>query len=118
MLNDSKFIGFLTATPVLKTYRNKPCAKVTLAVPRDYKVKDNNGKVIYPADFIPCVICNFKGIKDMQKGRKICASGRLETASYENEDGTKKYSFCLVVQKWYFLDPNPQIQNKKKEEST
>ena len=83
-------IGCLTRDPEVRyTQSGKACAKFTLAIDRR-KSTDGNQQ----ADFIPCVawektaevISQYTG-----KGRKIAVEGRIQTRSYDANDGSKRY---------------------------
>ena len=96
-------IGRLTRDPEVRyTQSGKACARFTLAIDRR-KSGDGNQQ----ADFIPCVawektaevISQYTG-----KGRKIAVEGRIQTRSYDGNDGTKRYVTEVVVQSMEFCD--------------
>ena len=96
-------IGRLTRDPEVRyTQSGKACAKFTLAIDRR-KSSDGNQQ----ADFIPCVawektaevISQYTG-----KGRKIAVEGRIQTRSYDGNDGTKRYVTEVVVNSVEFSD--------------
>ena len=66
----------------------KEVANVTLAVQRAYK----NEEGIYEADFIDCTLWNAiakNTVEYCKKGDIVGVKGRLQSDSYEKEDGTK-----------------------------
>ena len=96
-------IGRLVRDPNVKyTQGGKACAKFTLAIDRR-KSADGNQQ----ADFIQCVawekiaevISQYTG-----KGRKIAVEGRIQTRSYDANDGSKRYVTEVVVQSMEFCD--------------
>ena len=96
-------IGRLTRDPNVKyTQSGKAYASFTLAIARR-KSADGNQQ----ADFIQCVawektaevISQYTG-----KGRKIAVEGRIQTRSYDAQDGNKRYVTEVVVQSMEFCD--------------
>lgn len=77
-------------------------AYVTVAVPRSYKNVDGT----YDTDFIRCTL--WGGIAEntceyCKKGDIVGVKGRIQTSSYETEDGNKKYAMEVVAEKISFL---------------
>ena len=94
-------IGRLTRDPEVRyTQSGKACAKFTLAI-------DRRGNGEKKEDFIQCVawekiaevISQYTG-----KGRKIAVEGRIQTRSYDANDGSKRYVTEVVVQSMEFCD--------------
>lgn len=82
-------IGRLTRDPEVRyTQSGKACAKFTLAIDRR-KSSDGNQQ----ADFISCVAWE-----------KIAVEGRIQTRSYDAQDGNKRYVTEVVVQSMEFCD--------------
>ena len=100
MLNKLCCIGRLTKDPELRrTQQGTAVASFNLACNRTFKSADGQ-----EADFIPCVIWN-KGAENVErycsKGSLVGVEGRIQTRSYENSQGQKKYIvevICDVVQ--------------------
>lgn len=96
-------IGRLTRDPNVKyTQSGKAYASFTLAIDRR-KSGDGNQQ----ADFIQCVA--WEKIVEIisqycTKGKKIAVEGRIQTRSYEANDGTKRYVTEVVVQSMEFCD--------------
>lgn len=102
-MNKVVLTGRLTTDPDI---RNAPSgmlvARYRLAVPRKYK-KDGEQQ----ADFISCI--TFGKSADfaeryLQKGTKICVSGRIETGHYTNKDGKTVYTTEVVVEEHEFCE--------------
>lgn len=103
MMNRVCLNGRLTKDIELRhTQNNVAVAQFTLAVPRRFK--NSNGD--YESDFINCVaykqtaeILN----KYIGKGDLIGIEGRIQTRSYDNQDGKKVYVTEVIVENVEFL---------------
>lgn len=105
MLNKTTLIGRLTKDPELKftAANSKAVASFTLAVNRPFSNKQGERE----ADFIPIVVwgktaenCgNYIG-----KGSLVGISGRIQTRSYEGQDGQKRYVTEVIADEVHFLD--------------
>lgn len=96
-------IGRLVRDPNVKyTQSGKACAKFTLVIDRR-KSSDGNQQ----ADFIQCVAWEKTAEVISQycaKGKKIAVEGRIQTRSYDANDGTKRYVTEVVVNNMEFCD--------------
>lgn len=103
MLNQIIIVGRLVQTPeVVTTESGKHMTYITVAIPRSYK--NENGE--YETDFIDCVLWEAVAVNTSeycQKGDVIGVKGRIQTSSYETEDGNKKYAMEVVAEKISFL---------------
>ena len=103
MLNHVVVAGRLTSDPVVEETENgKKVSSITVAVPRSYKNVDGT----YDTDFIRCTL--WGGIVEntceyCKKGDIVGVKGRIQTSSYETEDGNKKYAMEVVAEKISFL---------------
>ena len=103
MLNQIVIAGRLTSDPVVEEKEDgKKISTITVAVPRAYKNVDGT----YDTDFIKCTLWN--GIAEntaeyCKKGDIVGVKGRIQTNSYENEDGEKVYTTDIVAEKISFL---------------
>lgn len=101
MLNQVTLMGRMTRDPELKyTANEKAVVSFTIAVDRDYKGED-------AADFIDCVAWNKTA--DMidryfHKGERIIVSGRIQTRTWETNDGKKRKATEVVVDRAYFVE--------------
>ena len=97
--------------PDINVTSNTTVAKFTLAVNRFKKGE---------ADFINCVafgktaenIANF-----FFKGNQIAIKGRIQTGSYDAQDGTKRYTTDVVVEGFDFIDGNKKDNNTSSDEN-
>ena len=101
-MNKVHLIGRVVRKPEVRyTADGKGIARYTLAVSRKYK----NGK--QDADFINCIAFNKNAQfaeKYLERGMKICVSGRIQTGSYSNRDGQKVYTTEIVVEEQEFAE--------------
>ena len=103
MLNQFVGVGRLVAEPSAKEMEDgKKVSNITIAVPRSYK--NENGE--YDTDFVDVVLWN--GIAEntaeyCHKGDIIGVKGRIQTSTYETEDGEKKKATNIVAERVTFL---------------
>lgn len=94
-------IGRLTRDPEVRyTQSGKACAKFTLAI-------DRRGNGEKQADFIQCVAWEKTAEiigNHCTKGKKIAVEGRIQTRSYDANDGTKRYVTEVVVNSMEFCE--------------
>lgn len=103
MLNQVVLVGRLTDDiEVISKENGKKVSSLVLAVQRSYK----NSEGIYEADFIKCTLWNAVASSTSEychKGDIVGIKGRLQVNSYEDKDGTKKYSTEVIAEKVTFL---------------
>ena len=109
MLNQVVLVGRLTQDPeLIESNSGKKVSSITLAVQRTYK----NSEGIYEADFIRCILWDAiaANTKDYcHKGDVVGVKGRIQTQSYEDKEGIRKYRTDVIAEKVTFLSSN----NKK-----
>lgn len=109
-MNNVSLIGNLTRDPEVR-YTQSGMAVATLSVAIN-RGKDKNGED-RGADF-PRVIVFGSQAENCQKylckGKKIGVTGRIQTDSYEREDGSKVYTTDVVASRVEFLSPSGQPQ--------
>ncbi|MFJ7950360.1 single-stranded DNA-binding protein [Lysinibacillus sp. NPDC096418] len=105
MINRVVLVGRLTKDPELKyTPNGIASCRFTVAVNRTFKGQNNEQE----ADFISCVawrkqaenLANF-----MKKGSLVGLEGRIQTGSYEGQDGKRIYTTDVVADSVQFLEP-------------
>ena len=110
MINRVVLTGRLTRNPELKTTQSElSVASFTLAVNRQFT--DANGN--RGADFINCVIWKKSAenlCKFTHKGSLIGVDGRLQTRSYDNNNGQKVFVTEVVVDSFSLLEPKNESQ--------
>ncbi len=116
MLNQLVIVGRITKEPELKELENgKVLTNLTLAIPRAFK----NAEGVYETDFIECTLWEAiarNTVEYTKKGDIVGIKGRIESNSYEKEDGTKVHKLNVVAEKVTFLASKSQDQNREKEE--
>ncbi|MDD2181203.1 MAG: single-stranded DNA-binding protein [Bacilli bacterium] len=109
-MNRVSLVGRITAKPELR-YTNSqiPFTRFTLAVNRTF----SNAQGQKEADFIGIIvwrkpaenICNY-----LDKGSLISVDGRIQTGSYDDKEGNKRYTFDVVSDNVQFLESKAQAQ--------
>ncbi|MFL0267548.1 single-stranded DNA-binding protein [Candidatus Clostridium radicumherbarum] len=111
-MNRVVLIGRLTKDPEMKVFEEsgKVNTKFTLAVERSFKNKNGERE----ADFIPVTFWGKRAEivnEHLVKGKLISVTGRLQTHSYEDAEGKRKYIAEVIADEFQFID------SKKKEEN-
>jgi single-strand DNA-binding protein len=105
MINRVVLVGRLTKDPELRyTPSGVPMARFTIAVNRTFSSQSGERE----ADFIGCIawrkqaenLANF-----MKKGSLIGVEGRIQTGSFEGQDGKRVYTTDVVADSVQFLEP-------------
>lgn len=114
-MNKVELIGRLTKDPEERYTQttNTMVANFTLAVNRRYK-KDGEPD----ADFINCVAWKKTAefiIKHFKKGNQIGLAGRIQTRSYDDQNGNKRFITEIIAEEIYFADGK---KNEEPEEPT
>jgi len=104
MINNVTLVGRLTKDPDLRyTSSGTGVATFTLAVNRNFTSADGNRE----ADFINCVIWR-KPAETLanyaKKGVLIGVTGRIQTRSYDNQQGQKVYVTEVIADNFQMLE--------------
>lgn len=104
MINNVVLVGRLVRDPELRyTPSNQAVATFILAVNRNFK--SQNGE--HEADFINCVIWRQQAenlANWAKKGALIGITGRIQTRSYENQQGQRVYVTEVVADSFQLLE--------------
>ena len=112
MINNVTIIGRLTRDAELRyTPSNIATAQFNIACNRNFK--NANGE--YDADFINCVMwreqaerfCNWT-----KKGMLVGITGRIQTRSYEGNDGKRVYVTEVVAENFQVLEKRDNTANQ------
>lgn len=112
MINNVTLIGRLTRDAELRyTPSNIATAQFNVACNRNFK--NANGE--YDADFINCVMwreqaerfCNWT-----KKGMLVGITGRIQTRSYEGNDGKRVYVTEVVTENFQILEKRDNTANQ------
>lgn len=102
-MNKVILIGRLARDPEMRTTASGTnVTRFTLAVSRPFQ--DQNGE--RGADFINCVAWRRQAeniAKYCVKGSQVAVEGRIQTGSYDAQDGTKRYTTDIVCDNCTFL---------------
>jgi len=104
-MNKVILMGRLTKDPELRytTTSNIPVATFTLAVERRFQKQGEERQ----ADFIPIVVWDKQAefcSKYFQKGRQVAVVGRIQTRSWDDNEGKRHYVTEVVAEETYFAD--------------
>ena len=112
-MNRVSLVGRITAKPELRyTNSQLPYTRFNLAVNRTF----SNAQGQREADFIGIVvwrkqaenICNY-----LDKGSLISVDGRIQTGTYDDKDGNRRYTFEVVADNVQFLETKAQAEARK-----
>ena len=104
-MNKVILMGRLTRDPELRytTANSTPVCSFTLAVDRRFNKQGEERQ----ADFINIVtwgktaeFCS----KWFKKGRQVAVSGRIQTRTWDGEDGRRRYATDVIAEDVYFAD--------------
>ena len=112
-MNRVCLVGRLTTKPELRyTNSNLPFSRFSIAVNRTF----SNSQGQREADFINIVVwrkqaenvCNF-----LDKGSLVSVEGRIQTGSYDGQEGNRRYTFEVVADSVQFLESRAKTQNRE-----
>lgn len=110
-MNKVILVGRLTRDPELRsTTSGFNTANFSVAVQRNFKNKDGN----FDADFINCVAFRNQAdfvSKYFKKGNMIGLEGRIQSRSYDANDGTKRYVTEVLVDNVEFVGSKNDSSN-------
>lgn len=113
MINNTVLVGRLTKDVELRyTPSNVAVATFTLAVNRTFK--NENGE--READFINCVMWRQQAenlANWAKKGALIGVTGRIQTRSYDNQQGQRVYVTEVVAETFQLLESKGQQGNQQ-----
>nr|DAQ11759.1 MAG TPA: Single strand binding protein [Caudoviricetes sp.] len=111
MINNVVLVGRLTRDPELRyTPSNVAVATFSLAVNRNFKNQAGD----YEADFISCIMWrkqaeNFTNW--LKKGALVGITGRIQTRSYDNQQGQRVYVTEVVAESFQILEKKDNAAN-------
>ena len=112
MINNVVLIGRLTRDVELRyTPTNVAVATFTLAVNRNFKNADGERE----ADFINCIMWRQQAenlANWTKKGMLVGITGRIQTRSYENQQGQRVYVTEVVAESFQVLEKRDNAANK------
>lgn len=113
MINNVVLVGRMTRDAELRyTPSNQAVATFTLAVNRNFKNQDGERE----ADFVNCVIWRQQAenlANWAKKGALIGVTGRVQTRSYDNQQGQRVYVTEVVAESFQLLESRGQQSNSQ-----
>jgi len=105
-LNKVMLIGHLGSDPELRyTEGNVPVTTFNVATNESYK--DQNGNLVERTEWHRIVAWRKLAelfAEYLKKGSKVYLEGKLQTRSWDDKDGNKRYTTEVVVNEFMFLD--------------
>ncbi|CYV39164.1 single-stranded DNA-binding protein [Streptococcus suis] len=112
MINNVVLVGRLTRDVELRyTPSNQAVATFTLAVNRNFKNQSTGER---EADFINCVLWRQQAenlANWTKKGHLIAITGRIQTRSYDNQQGQRVYVTEVVAESFQVLEKRDNSAN-------
>jgi len=107
-MNRVELVGRLTRDPEARTSSSgMTITRFTIAVDRPVRQgNDQSNGQNSQADFIGCVAFGRQAetiAKYMAKGRQMAVEGRIQTGSYDGQDGQRHYTTDVVVERAEFI---------------
>lgn len=117
-MNKVVLVGRLTRDPEVRTLPSgQPVASFSIAVNRNFK----NREGVIEADFINVSIFGRQAEnvgKYCFKGNRIGVDGRIQTRSYDAQDGTKRYVTEVIAENVEFLETKKESQGYSREDDS
>lgn len=117
-LNQVALVGRITKDPELRQLsEGRMQTSFIIAINRNYK--NANGGI--DADFIPCSVWGKLAtnvVKYCGKGSLIGVGGRLQTRSYERDDGKRVFVIEVVAEEVRFLALKERVDKVSQKEQT
>ena len=112
MINNVTLVGRLTRDPELRyTTSNVAVATFNLAVNRNFKGANGERE----ADFINCMIWRKQAelfAEWCKKGNLVGITGRIQTRSYDNQQGKRVYVTEVVAETFQLLEKHDNSANQ------
>ena len=113
-LNKAIIAGRITAEPELKsTPSGISVTSFTVAVNRSYRAKNGEQP---QADFINVTAWRQNAefiTRNFHKSSSICIVGSIQTRSYTDKQGQKRYATEVVADEAYFVDSKSEADNRR-----
>ncbi len=100
--------GRITADPELKmTASGIPVTTFSIAVNRRFQSRSQDGQQAQQADFINCTAWRNTAefvTRYFRRGSSICVTGSIQTRTWTDQQGQKRYATDVVVDEAFFVD--------------
>lgn len=118
MLNRVVLVGRMVRDPELRrTGNGTPVASFTIAMNRNFAAQNGERQ----ADFIPCVVWNKAAentARYCSKGSLVGVEGRLQSRSYQDNNGNNRTVIEVVCDSVQFLETRAQSTNRQGSQPT
>ena len=118
MLNRVVLVGRMVRDPELRrTGNGTPVASFTIAMNRNFAAQNGERQ----ADFIPCVVWNKAAentARYCSKGSLVGVEGRLQSRSYQDNNGNNRTVIEVVCDSVQFLETKSQSTNRQVSQPT
>ena len=118
MLNRVVLVGRMVRDPELRrTGNGTPVASFTIAMNRNFSAQNGERQ----ADFIPCVVWNKVAentARYCSKGSLVGVEGRLQSRSYQDNNGNNRTVIEVVCDSVQFLETRSQSTNRQVSQPT
>ena len=115
-MNKVQIVGRMAKDPEVRLTQNQTAfCNFTVAVDRRFKDKDGNRQ----ADFINCVAWKQTAgfiQKYFKKGSRIGIVGSIQTRTFEDQNGQKRYITEVLVEEAEFVESNNKEETKPAEQ--
>ena len=104
-MNKFQFMGRLTRDPEARFTQNTNTPVTTFSVAVNRRFANQNGE--RQADFVNIVAWNKTGefcSKYFKKGQQVGIIGRIQTRTWDDQNGQKRYATDYIVENAYFAD--------------
>ena len=118
-MNCVQLVGRLTKNPDLRfaPSTGKAVTRFTIAVRKKFKDSEGN----YGANFINCIAWGKQAeiiAERFVKGKEIAVVGSINTGSYEDKQGVKRYTTDVYIDNFDFVGANTNNNTSNSEENT
>ncbi len=109
-LNRVQLIGHVGQDPEMK-YTQAGAAVVTMTLATNESYKDQNGQLVERTEWHRLVAYRRTAEvfgEYVKKGSKLYIEGKLQTRSWDDKEGNKRYTTEIIVDNFMFLDSKGQ----------
>ncbi len=119
-LNKAQIIGNLTRDPELRyTPQGTPVCSFSVATSRSWRANENSDWQ-EETEFHNIVVWSKLAERcgeQLSKGKKVYIEGRIQTRSWESQEGEKKYKTEVIAEDIIFLERKPREEGAEHHEA-
>ena len=113
-MNKAILIGNITREPEKVSGTEKTLCRLNIAINDNYINKDGSRDV----EFLNIIVWGKQAencLKFLDKGSKVCVTGKIKTRKWETDKGETKYAVEVVAQEIEFLSTKKKDNKEEKE---